>query len=350
MFDIDFYMKIGEFKKSLPGGGFARYYVLGKLEECRNREPFVFNLETTNDCNMKCRMCPRTTKMTRPIETMEMDLFSRITDQISPFSEKKWSQWENFVESYYGIPHDDMSENHFFLYVIPRVLVLYGYGDPLLDEFMVKRLKLLSSRGIPSYFSCNPMNMDTERVVEMFGSGLDYIKFSIESVHDSRQIWIRGAGKDFEKSHKKIVKLLGLKKKYGYRTTVVVTMLNFNDDGQEKEFSDLKKAFRGLDVYLYEKSLDQKWLHGVKYSTRSIHWNEFCQFPWSSMTIKSNGEVVMCVTDYNNEIVLGDVNCQRLYEIWNGEKYGKFRQDHFIRREGAKCTSRCDMKLVGDLF
>ena len=51
-------------------------------------------------------------------------------------------------------------------------------------------------------------------------------------------------------------------------------------------------------------------------TTQSIHWIEFCQFPWSSMTIKSNGESVECVEDFNNEIILGDAKTQSLYDIW----------------------------------
>ena len=35
------------------------------LESFRSREPVVYNIETTNACNMRCAMCPRTTMMTR---------------------------------------------------------------------------------------------------------------------------------------------------------------------------------------------------------------------------------------------------------------------------------------------
>jgi radical SAM protein with 4Fe4S-binding SPASM domain len=66
-----------------------------------------------------------------------------------------------------------------------------------------------------------------------------------------------------------------------------------------------------------------------------------------SLTIKSNGEVVMCMEDFNNEIVLGDARRESLYDIWNGERYKKFRQDHFNLIPHIKCTEKCDMKLIG---
>lgn len=68
------------------------------------------------------------------------------------------------------------------------------------------------------------------------------------------------------------------------------------------------------------------------------------------MTIKSNGESVECVEDFNNEIILGDAKTQSLSEIWNGEKYKKFRMDHFDLTPGLKCTEQCDMTLIGELL
>jgi radical SAM protein with 4Fe4S-binding SPASM domain len=141
-----------------------------------------------------------------------------------------------------------------------------------------------------------------------------------------------------------------MKKKYNYKTTFVITMLDLANKCQDKEFEDLKKCFAGRDVYVYLKSQDQKWYEGKKQPTKSLHWMEFCQFPWSSMTIKSNGEAVECVEDFNNEIILGDAKKESLYDIWNGENYRKLRKDHFDLTPGIKCTEQCDMRLIGGLI
>ena len=68
------------------------------------------------------------------------------------------------------------------------------------------------------------------------------------------------------------------------------------------------------------------------------------------MTIKSNGEAVECVEDFNNEIILGSVKDESLYNIWNGKKYSQFRKDHFNIKPGIKCTIQCDMKIIGKFF
>ena len=348
MFDIEFYMKVFELKRQLMNGKTEdKSYLREKLEEYRSEYPVVYNIETTNACNMSCEMCPRTTLMTRPVETLDMETYRKVVDQIKPFSDIRWQEWEKFVEKNYGILKNDMSENHFFLYIIPKVVVLHGYGDPLLDKKMPERVRLLTEKNIPSYFSCNPANINIKRTVETFENGLDYIKYSIEAVDDARHKEVRGGASNFTEGYKKILHLLNLKEKHRYKTTIVITMLNLSKPWQEEEWQKLQDVFKGLDVYIYLKSQDQQWYEDNKQQTQSIHWIEFCQFPWSSMTIKSNGEAAECVEDYNNEIILGDAKVESLYDIWNRKKYRRFREDQLNLTPGIKCTEQCDMKLVG---
>lgn len=350
MFDIEFYMKVFDLKSRLMNREkFDMQYVFDQFETFRNKEPILYNFETTNACNMRCKMCPRTTMMTRKIETIDNVVFTDVMDQVKPFSSANWGKWQNFVEKNYHIPRTDMSENHFFLYVIPKVVVLHGYGDPLLDKHISERVKILSERGIPSYFSCNPSNINIDRTLEVFESGLDYIKFSIESVEDSRHKQIRGSASNFTDSFRKILRLIELKEARDYRATIVITMLNLGKPWQYDEFQKLKDIFRGLDVYIYLKSQDQQWYENNNQQTGSLHWIEFCQFPWTSMTVKSNGEVAMCVEDFNNEIILGDVRKESLHAIWNSAKYRNLREDHFNLTRDIKCTKQCDMKLVGNM-
>ncbi len=351
MIDIHFYMKVYDLKQRImQGESFDKEFIVEKFERCRSKEPVLYNIETTNACNMRCEMCPRTTMMTRKIETLDTNTFDKVADQIRPFAEEEWEIWQAFVEEKYGIDRNGMSENHFFLHIIPKVLVLHGYGDPLLDKRMPERVKKLTEKGIPSYFSCNPANIDIEKNIEMFESGLGYIKYSIESVDDFLHKKIRGSASDFSGSYQRILRLLEEKQKRNLNTVIVITMLNLNRSEQQEEFQKLEKAFDGADVYIYLKSQDQQWYQDKNEGTSSIHWTEFCQFPWSSMTIKSNGEAVECVEDFNNEIVLGDTKRESLQDIWNGERYAQLRKDHFQLKPGIKCTEQCDMKLIGRFF
>lgn len=351
MIDINFFMKVHELKqKIMKGCSFGREYIFDEFEKHRSQSPVIYNIETTNACNMKCEMCPRTTLMTRRIETLDQGIFENIVDQIIPFSAKEWKIWESFVEEKYKIAPDEMNENHFFLYIIPKVIQLHGYGDPLLDKRIADRVKILSEKGFSTYFSCNPANIDINKNLEIFDNGLDYIKYSIETVDDALHKKIRGEASNFSESYKRLLKLLKEKEKHNCKTTVVITMLDLHRSNQRDEFEKLSKAFEGLNVYIYLKSQDQQWYQNKYEGTKSVHWSEFCQHSWMSMTIKSNGEAAMCMEDFNNEIILGDVRKESLHEIWNGEKYRQFRRNHFELTPGIKCTEQCEMKLIGSYF
>jgi radical SAM protein with 4Fe4S-binding SPASM domain len=348
MFDINFYMKAYLLQKEINRDEQLSGKDIGeKLESFRDRNPFVYNIETTNACNMRCKMCPRTTMMTRNIETIDKDTFVRVIDQLEPVTVDKWNEWERFIKTEYGITKHDMSENHFFLYIIPRIIQLHGYGDPLLDKNMPEYIKVLTEKNIPTYFSCNPANINIKKTLQMFENGLSYIKYSIESVNDVTHKQIRGTASNFTVSYRKIVQLLEMKVREGLNTTVIITMLDLNRAGQAGEFAMLRKAFEGLDVYIYLKSENGQWYRKDFHGTRSVHWSAFCKHPWMSMTIKSNGEAVMCMEDFNNEIILGDAKKESLLDIWNGEQYKRFRENHFNVSPGIKCTEQCDMKLIG---
>ena len=373
MYDINFYMKAHDLVHRIKDGeNITKNEALQLFENYRSKEPIIYNIETTNACIMRCKMCPRTPPMTRKITFLEEEYYEKLITQIKPHSPELWAEWEKFCTETYGIaPDDPASENHFFLYIIPRVIQLHGYGDPLLDKNLGKVIETLSKHGFESYFSCNPANIDVPKTVEMMGAGLTYLKYSFESTDDLKFKDIRGNAANFTEAYEKTIEVLRLKEELGFKTKIVITMIDVgHDEEQQKEFRRLTEVFEDLDVYIFLKSEDQQWYRKDDtlkeyleerdrevpeqeqdfYGTHAIHWLEYCKHPWMSMTIKSDGEVHMCMEDYNNEIFLGNSNENMLYDIWNGELYEQFRKDHFELNPCIKCTQECDMPKIGDHF
>ena len=373
MYDINFYMKSYKLKKRLENGeDISKEKMMELFESYRSADPIIYNIETTNACNMRCKMCPRTTKMTRKITFLENNFYNNILNQIKPHDPDLWKEWEEFCTENYNIaPNDPPSENHFFLYIIPRVIQLHGYGDPLLDKNLANVVRALSDRGFESYFSCNPANINIEKTVEMMEAGLTYLKYSFESTDDLKFKDIRGNAANFTEAFHKTKEVLRIKEERGFGTRIIITMIDVgHDEAQQKEFQQLVEVFKDADVYIYLKSEDQQWYRtddSLKeylevrdrevpeqeqdfYGTNAIHWLEFCKHPWMSMTIKSDGEVHMCMEDYNNEVFLGDANTATLYDIWNGDLYNQFRLDHFNLNPCIKCNKECDMPKIGASF
>lgn len=346
MIDIQFYLHIAEYKRRLMAGEnlLSKASAFEFFESCRSRVPVIFNIESTNACNATCFFCPRTTLMTRPVKTMSNEVYQKVVNQLYPHNRGLWQRWENFARKEYGIPLDEQSENAFFLYILPRVVVLHGYGDPLLDPHIQDRVGMLTDRGIPSYFSCNPANIKLDRIEKTFENGLSYIKFSVDSATNNPARGLDNYLHDMEA----IRLVLELKERRKYQTQIIVTMIDLGKRGQKKEYKTLQKAFEGTGVYLYLKSADQSWLTG-KEPPKSIHWREFCQFPWSSMSVNSSGLVVPCGEDVDSSMILGDAKFKSLKDIWNGPKYEKFRHTHFDITPGLWCMT-CEMKKVGQMI
>ena len=354
MFDINFFQKVKPFKEKIVVGSFHpsdAEEIERELEALRGRAPKVFNVETTNYCNMTCVMCPRTDLMTRKNIWIDDDVFLKVVDQIRPHSAEDLDRFWNFVETEYSSYGDEPSENTFYFRVVSRCLILHGYGEPLLDKKIVDRVKACSERGIPTYFSCVPANLTVDRAESVMKAGLTVFKFSIDALDDEWQKKIRGKQNNFEASYRTILDIIDLKKNKGYDTLLVPCMIALSDAAVAHEMHNRFMDFwRGKDVFAYIKSQDNRWLFDECESmvNRSHYDTQYCEFPWTSVTVMADGMVVPCTQDYDTEMVLGDVNKKALEEIWNDKPLEQLRRMHITGQfpPGHKCHERCDQKKL----
>lgn len=352
MFDLQFHIKANALRKDILSGAAipdSWHNLYGTMEDYRSKTPYVFNIETTNVCNMTCRMCPRTTLMTRKTGIIEDSDFKSLLDQIKPHDNQDFQLFKNFICDEYGIKENDRSEDAFYFYRISRCLTLHGYGEPLLDPHIVSRVQQCSERNIPSYFSCVPANVTLEMMKHLMEEGLSVIKFSLDELSDEGQRAVRGHRNNYTESIEKILSIISYKKlNPQIDTEIVITMLSFSEESKEME---KQKAFIDLwhdhPVYAYIKSQDNRWYYKYSgnYRNRSHYERQYCEFPWTSLSVMSNGTVVPCTQDYNAEMKMGSVKEDRIYDIWNGPEYARLRHYHITGcfPEGFKCSDRCDL-------
>ncbi|MBB4266194.1 radical SAM/SPASM domain-containing protein [Roseospira visakhapatnamensis] len=354
MFDISFFKAIDSVKRRIVSGDFGptdAATVESALETHRAREPKVFNVETTNYCNMTCIMCPRTTLMTRKNIWIDDAVFERVLDQIKPWATADLEDFWTFVRDRWNVRFDRPDENAFYFHIVSRCLILHGYGEPLLDKKIVQRVQSCSARGIPTYFSCVPANITVERCRAVMAAGLTVLKFSMDALNDELQKKIRGKRNNFSKAFDTILDILEMKKTEGFDTLIVPTMIALSNDDEaramHRQFLDL---WTDKDVFAYVKSQDNRWYFEDQAAAenRSHYESQYCEFPWTSLTVMADGNVVPCTQDYDVEMVLGNVMEQSLEEIWNGDRYRDLRHWHVTGRfpPGHKCAERCDQKKV----
>lgn len=354
MYDINFFKNTKIIKNKIIKKEYTNNditYIYDELEKMRSRNVHIFNIETSNNCNMKCIMCPRTTQMTRKVETINDDDFESIIEQVSPHSKKDLDGFLQFIEEEYGINELSRSENAFYFYISSQCVTLHGYGEPLIDPNIVHRIQACTKRNIPTYFSCVPANINVDKIKDLMESGLTVIKFSIDSLDDIEAKEIRGKKNNFTEAYEKIEEILKLKSEKKFKTKIVCTMLDLSTDEKsilkQKRFIEL---FKNKDVFAYVKSLDNRWYNDLdeELQNKSHYDSQYCEFPWTSLTIMSNGNVVPCTQDYDAEMVFGNIRNESLETIWNSEKYNEFRQWHISGNypKGNKCNERCDIKKI----
>lgn len=350
MYDINFFKNSYNLKKKITSFQLNENQVQAiedELDKIRSKKPTIFNIETTNYCNMKCVMCPRTIYMTRKNIWIEDEMFEQVLNNIKPYNEKDLDNFWNWLEKDTNYKWEEVSENGFYFSVISRCLVLHGYGEPFLDKYLIKRLKLCKDKGIPTYFSCTPATMTVEKAVEAMENGLTVLKFSLDALDDDSFKAIRGNKANYDDSIKKIEKLIQIKKEKNYSTLFVPCMIALNNDSKSKE--DQKKFleyWKHKDVFAYVKSQDNRWLfeNNENLENNSHYANQYCEYPWTSLTVMADGNVVPCTQISNSEIVLGNIKKNTLEEIWNSDEYKKFRNWHISGNfpKGHKCQNQCD--------
>lgn len=321
-------------------------------------KPRIFNIETTNHCNMKCIMCQRPQDLNRPLQHMSDHTFEMIASQLEPHNAESFKSWRHFVDGTLRKGGGTApSENNFYFDIVSRSIILHGFGEPLLDQKLPARVALLTERRIPTYFSCNPCNINLDAIGEMFQVGTGYIKFAIDSLDDQEAKMIRGGKADFTRSYEKVLQVLELKEKLGAETVIVLTMLNMTGDPAKGD--EFLRLWRDKPVYAYVKSLDNKWLLRAKGEEKksSVKNNnhlaeQYCEYAWTSMTILADGSVVPCTQDINGTWTFGNVLEQSLEEIWNSPKYREFRHLHLSGEAPSSfmCHNKCDWNIVSDYY
>lgn len=356
MFDIGFFKNAQAVKEKIVNGAFAggdADALFAEFEKHRSPRPVIFNIETTNNCNMRCIMCPRTKLMKRKIENMDRGLFKDIVSQLKPFSKREIDDFHRFVQKTYGIDPNQPHENTFYFYVSAINLTLHGYGEPLLDPYLEERITECASRKIPTYFSCVPANIRLDLIERLMRAGAGVIKFSLDSLSDEEQRRIRGDRNNFTEAYKKIMEVIEMKQKHGFNTKIVVTLIDLAENQSAQKMKEaFNKLWAGQPVFAYIKSQDNRWFYeeDPKIKNRSHYQTQYCEYPWTSLSVMVDGSVVPCTQDYNVEMVLGDARNEPLQAIWNSEKYRLLRRRHITGKfpKGFKCYGRCDWKMVCD--
>lgn len=268
-------------------------------------------IESTNFCNLKCIICPQKDSK-RKRSYIDFELYKKIIDEIADVDKK--------------------------VFVRP-----FHFGEPLLNLQLPDMIKYAKSKGIKKVgITTNGLLLNETKSKELINAGLDEIEISFEGVNKQEYEKIR-INSDFEQVEHNIKRLAELKKEYGTaKPHIKLSMVKVNQT--KHEISKFKKDWSPVaDTISIRRP--HNWIDKIK-ELRSENSKGFfpCRQLWVRMYVLWNGDVTFCCIDHEGTEVMGNAKEDSLLEIWQVEKYRRFRDLHLKGRQSeipicSKCTT-----------
>ena len=268
-------------------------------------------LETTNQCNLRCSVCPNATDTVSRRGNMDMNLYRTIIDQLA------------------GKVND---------------LNLSHRGEPLFHPELETMIRMASERDLATRIHTNATMLDRARTGSMLDAGPDLISFSFDGYDKETYESVRVGGV-FEETLQNIRFFLSEKKRRGLKKPYTVIQI-IEPPGITPDYRSNLDAFGkafladGLDKFYVKKPHNWAGNAPGDYSLSRRHL--LCTFLYYSMTILWDGQVCPCPQDWYGTMHLGDLREQTVEEVWNGEALRRMRRRASEQDlEGCLCN-HCD--------
>jgi radical SAM protein with 4Fe4S-binding SPASM domain len=306
----------------------AQFYFREHLKRKQRVEyPYnLSNIELTNQCLMKCVMCPRTYSMTRAQGLMSFSIFQKVVDEYAadnPAGLKSSEVW------------------------------LQGFGESLLHPAFDRFIAYGVGKGLKICLSLNPIMLDEERSHKLLQANPYLLYLSIDGHDDKTFAKIRGLENSYEPSVQRVKDFLALKERLNSKTRVKISMIDFAinkssiaqsrdfwmtqagvDEFLAKEFVTWNGSIESINEFAGDKNP-----YGLTIRQRAGRRFAYCQFPFRLLTVLWDGSVVPCCYDYDAKLILGNVNDESLAVIWNNERTQHLRKS-FMHNQVNNCLCK----------
>lgn len=268
---------------------------------------------------MKCRFCVNKNLPPDMKGDMDFNLFKKIIDEIT------------------GKVYD---------------INLFHRGEPLLNRDIVSMVSYAARRGIKTRIHTNATLLDKDLSRKLILAGLDLISFSFDG-YTKEEYEKNRSGADFNETLGRIIDFLKVKSKLGSKKPYTIIQVidqkeKFSGGETGRQRKIFLKNFKNLPLNKIVTRNPHNWgglleLNKKDKERKSDSKKSLCTFPWYSLTVFYDGRVFLCPQDFEGRICLGDLNNERINEIFNG-KIMRIVRDIFIsgKIEDVIPCSNCD--------
>ena len=249
-------------------------------------------LEVTNRCNAKCVFCGR--QWALPPVDMTLEFFKSIIDQFNK----------------------------------PVVVQTQGFGEPLLWPHIVEAVEYANSKGHHTVFYTNGSMLTRDLSQRLLDARLDRIIFSIDAHTKERYEYFRqGLKWDKLLENVKMFKWLrdrktGRPRKFWHHDAVrfnstLITVRMCETIENMPDLQDIIKFWdERVDIVTHAPEVDIPSPHELRARPYVDYQRMDCKFPYEYLSVKSNGDVVICCRDWFHVYVIGNLHEKSVAEIW----------------------------------
>ena len=295
---------------------FYKWFYKRHIEKVIESQDLIVTIEPHNICNLKCAMCPLE-KMNRNPEQMSMKLFKKIVDQAEELG--------------------------------CSTITLQVYSEPLMDTFLIDRIKYIKSKGIEAGFFTNATLLDEKMADKILNSGLDFIKFSVDAGNKEDYEKIRIGG-DWETVKSNIISFYKKREELKLKKPKI-TVFMVKQDSNKKDIKSYKDLWDNYSDEINIADVDNRAEADISESFLKKYSRPYPCFTPRHLTVLSNGKLVMCCLDYDGKAVLGDLKKQTLKEIMNSEEFKKIKYlHHSFQGDKIDMCKKCERLYRNSAF
>jgi radical SAM protein with 4Fe4S-binding SPASM domain len=224
-----------------------------------------------------------------------------------------------------------------------KTISIFGYGEPLLDQTVVKKVEYCSHMGLGSFITTNASMLNTRVSKALLKAGLRKIRFSVHGFYENYDRVHKGL--NFSKVTRNITNFAAINKvNYSDQCDLNISVIQMNGENV-----DIIRDFWPENTFNIEVWKPHNWVDGRAYRGKTLNRKKTCGRPHlGPVQINADGEMMVCCFDYNAEMTVGNTYKNTIEEILKGRSFKIIRNRHEKGEiDGLPCES-CDQLNIGD--
>ena len=195
------------------------------------------------------------------------------------------------------------------------------------------------------YITTNGLLLNEDKINQIFLSGLDSIKFSIDAASAETYKIVRPPG-DFDRLLRNIKILKQKRDEKNSPLKIYSSFILTKDNYHElREFQKFWAPW--IDEISIHHVTNQSNLQSEEFEKLSVRKNKHevvedkvCNFLWNRMIMTYDGQFTLCTEDFEGELIYGNIHEETMRESWNNKKMQGFRKA-FVTKDYS-CNKRCE--------